>query len=189
MIKKVILFLTLTFYLNASQQTSTNLLSGDIIFRKESSMLSDLFSQIDKSEYSHIGIIKKEKDKYYVYHMESTGEGSDLKKDKLNFFLKYNEKSKIIRLNYQMSKTKFSKIIKKYEKMNPEFDYKFKLNNGIKKLYCTEFVNRIFQELINKNIYTYLHKSMGQTGITIKGILTNTKMFKVIKVVKRTYIN
>mgnify|MGYP000966125749 FL=1 len=60
-----------------------DLRSGDLIFRKEANFISDIFSKIDNSVYSHIGILLIENGKTFVYHIESDEQKNDMKKDEI----------------------------------------------------------------------------------------------------------
>ena len=65
--------------------------SGDIIFRKERNFLSNMFSNIDKSKYSHIAIALKVGENLKIYHIESNSEKDDLKIDTFEKFTKFAE--------------------------------------------------------------------------------------------------
>lgn len=181
MLKKITFLLLLSF----SYLFSNNfeyLQSGDIIFRKEESFLSDLFSNIDSFEYSHIGILKIENNSIYVYHMErTTDKEKDLKKETISKFLSNSKKYSVIRFKKEISQNNLSVILEKYEKnLNLKFDMNFALNNGDNNLYCSEFVNEIYKKLIHKDIFLYLYKVVTNKGISLKSIYTNEIMFKKI---------
>lgn len=156
--------------------------SGDIIFRKENTFLSDMFSNIDSFDYSHVGVISKENNSFYVYHIERTSsKEKDLKKEEIFKFLIQSEKYSILRSKEKISENKLFKILKDYENMKTlSFDMHFVLNNGFNNLYCSEFINELYLKLIDKNIYLYLYEIMGEKGITLKSIYTNEKMFEKI---------
>ena len=180
-------FLTLILissHLIASKYKNLNLQSGDLIFRKEDGILSNLFSKIDNSDYSHIGIILIKNQKIFVYHMERTDSTKDLKKVLLKKFLLNMEKVKFLRIKKHISYNKLESILSNYEKDNPSFDMEFDLNNGEKNLYCTEFVNEVFYKLTNKNIYSYLYSNFKTKGISIKSILENKNLFTEIGEIK-----
>lgn len=182
MIKKIIYIFILSCQLFSLDFNTNILKSGDIVFRKENSFLSDVFSSIDSFDYSHVGIILKENNHFYVYHMErSSSKERDLKKENISKFLRQSEKYSIIRLREEYSEDKLFEIIKDYEDMKTlSFDMHFVLNNGVNNLYCSEFINEIYKKLINKNIYLYLYEIMGEKGITLKSIYINENMFKKI---------
>lgn len=182
MIKKILYILILNYQLFSLDLNLNMINSGDIIFRKENSFLSDIFSNIDSFEYSHVGIILKENNHFYVYHIErSSSKEKDLKKEEISKFLIQSEKYSIIRLREKISEDKLLEILKDYENMKTlNFDMHFILNNGVDNLYCSEFINEIYKNLINKDIYLYLYEIMGEKGITLKSIYMNKEMFEKI---------
>lgn len=182
----LILILT-SFHLFASQYKNFDLHSGDLIFRKENGFLSNLFSQIDNSDYSHIGIILIQDNKAFVYHMERTDAPHDLKIVDINSFLENMEKVKFLRIKKEISSEKLKDILSYYKKIDPKFDMDFTLKNGDKNLYCTEFVNEVFLKLINENIYSYLYKNFKTKGISIKSILQNDKLFDEVGEIKNQF--
>ena len=96
--------------------------SGDIIFRKERNFLSDMFSNIDKSKYSHIAIALKVGENLKIYHIESNSEKDDLK---IDTFEKFRELS--------------------HENIN------ILIQNLPKKLYTVDDYNNIINNLNKKN--------------------------------------
>lgn len=161
----------------------SKLKSGDIIFRKESSLLSDLFSQVDNSTYSHIGIVFKKENQTLIYHMESNEEEKDLKINSLDEFLILASNIAVYRHNEKIDFSNLVNILKNYENSNISFDYSFDLKND--DLYCTEFINEIYLKLTNKNIYNYLYEVQGKKVISIKGIRTNSKLKKIAQYNKK----
>lgn len=159
-----------------SIKNQLELKSGDIIFRKESNILSDMFSNIDKSAYSHIGIVLKKDEKILIYHMEADDKNDDLKIQTIQEFTKIAKKIAIYRSKDSFDEQKLIELLDNYEKNQIKFDYTFTLDNDT--LYCTEFINDIYFKLINKNIYTYLFDFYGLSGITIKSILENRDLEK-----------
>lgn len=156
----------------------TDLKSGDLIFRKEANFISDIFSKIDNSEYSHIGILSIEDGKTFVYHMESDEQKDDMKKDEINHFLSTAKKYSIFRYKQNINKILLNNILKDMKNQNIKFDFSFNLETT-DKLYCTEFVNYIFYKLVNQNIYTYLYDYNSNPIITIKSIMQNKELIKI----------
>lgn len=150
--------------------------SGDIIFRKESNILSDMFSKIDESSYSHIGIVLQKDDKTLIYHMEADEKSDDLKIQNVQEFTKNAKRIAVYRAKNSFVEEDLKKILDEYEKNKIKFDYSFMLDNDT--LYCTEFVNEIYFKLFNENLYTYLFDFYGLEGISINSILKNTNLEK-----------
>lgn len=153
--------------------------SGDIIFRKENSFISNLFSNIEKSEYSHVAIAINIDGNLKFYHMETNEEKHDLKIDNFENFTKHTSKLGIYRFNKDIDNKKLIDILNEYENNKIEFDMDFDLNND--KLYCTELINEIYFKLFNENIYLYLYEIYGKSGITINSILKNKNFKEIIK--------
>jgi len=155
-----------------------DLRSGDLIFRKEANFISDIFSTIDNSVYSHIGILLIENGKTFVYHIESDEQKNDMKKDEINYFLSTAEKYAIFRYKKDINNILLNDILKDMRNQNIKFDFSFNLKTT-DKLYCTEFVNDIFYKLVNQNIYTYLYDYNSNPIITIKSIMQNKELTKI----------
>lgn len=112
---------------NLSSKNIKNLVelkNGDIIFRKEKNIVSDKFSNIDKSPYSHIGIVfEKDGQKNLSY-------GSWWKKrwfkDAISFeFIKNAKKIAVYRTKNSFEDENLKKILDEYEKNRIKFDYAF----------------------------------------------------------------
>ena len=154
--------------------------SGDIIFRKERNFLSNMFSNIDKSKYSHIAIALKVGENLKIYHIESNSEKDDLKIDTFEKFTKFASKIAVYRYSKEIDSEKIIQILEEYEKNKIEFDIDFELEND--KLYCTELINDIYLKLFNENIYSYLYQFYGKEGITINGILKNKNLQEILEI-------
>lgn len=150
--------------------------SGDIIFRKENNMLSDMFSKIDKAPFSHIGIVLNVDGEMQIYHMEADDEKEDLKVQTIVEFTQFSQKIAVYRHKSLIDEKKLSEILEDYKNQKIKFDYMFELNNDT--LYCTEFINEIFVKLFDENIYSYLYDFYGREGISINGILNSEKLEK-----------
>lgn len=161
------------------QRILSNATSGDIIFRKENSYLSDMFAKVDNSNYSHVGILLKENGKFFVYHMESNTQSEDLKIDPIEKFLLLAQKTSIYRYSESVDRKRLYALLNDYKHQNIKFDYQFDLLNNT--LYCTEFINEVFFKLFSKNIYTYLYNFNSKKIISVKSILQNPNLIKIIE--------
>ncbi|WP_320034106.1 YiiX/YebB-like N1pC/P60 family cysteine hydrolase [Halarcobacter sp.] len=182
--KKIfILFIFIPYYIFSETINLDRFKSGDIIFRKENSFLSDIFSKIDSFDYSHVGLVIKNNSNIFIYHMENEEDKSqDLKIEPISIFLENYQKYSTIRLKAPIDKEKLNFILNSYKNdKNLKFDLSFKLNNGDSNLYCSEFVNEIYKKLIGKNIYSYLYNILGEEGITIKSIYLNKNLFDIVE--------
>jgi len=151
--------------------------TGDIVFRKENNIISDIFAQIDHSNYSHVGIVLKQDNKCSIYHMEYDEKSEDLKIVSLKDFLFQASQVQFYRYkNFSIKKKKsLSDLLFSLDPKKLSFDFDFDLDN--RKFYCTEFVNFLFFHTVKKNIYTYLYDFHGKKVITVKSILLNKKDF------------
>lgn len=125
--------------------------TGDIIFRKEDSFLSNRFEQMDGRGFSHIGIIYVKDEEVYVVHIERNNEEGDLKIDSIIFFLKYAVNYKIKRFSMYHNTQIIEKNLIYIIKENPKFDFKFDFSTD-KKLYCTELIYKLYQKTYQVNL-------------------------------------
>lgn len=118
--------------------------SGDLIVRQGTGYFSDLFRQMGSRDkkYSHIGIISKEQDSLFVYHIEAdefTGEGFALREQVSSFINKaktytfFENQMDSIARNAMLNKAK------EYVQLKVKFDLNFNAEDD-DKLYCTELV-------------------------------------------------
>lgn len=183
-LKVVVSSLLLTLSLNASslkpnpQEISKNFKTGDIIFRKEDSFLSDKFEKMDGRGYSHIGIIYFKDKKAHVLHIERTKDTNDLKVDSLKKFLKYAQKYKVLRAKTTINQSILNRQIKKLIKQNPPFDMNFDTKSD-DKLYCTELIYKLYKKHfsldLSKERYEY-----GFSNFISVGAILHSKELKTI---------
>lgn len=145
--------------------------SGDLVFRKENSIISQMFSKIDESAYSHLAIALNTEDEVKLYHLEATENEDDLKIQSVADFVKDAEKIAVYRFKDEIDELKLKEILDEFTKNKPKFDFDFSLEN--ENLYCTEFINEVFLKLNDKAIYSYLYDFYGKKGISINSILQN----------------
>lgn len=153
--KKIILFLSISFCSLLSCKKNTNqieqeitnndsLKSGDLVVRKGNGYFSDIFKQMGSRDkkYSHIGILSRESDSLFVYHIEAsefTGEGYALRENLVSFLR--NAKAHAFFANHSDSLPKVAMIAKakEYFRLKVKFDLKFDGDDDAE-LYCTELV-------------------------------------------------
>lgn len=150
--------------------------SGDLVFRKENSIISQMFSKIDESAYSHLAIALNIEDDVKLYHLEATENEDDLKIQSVADFVKDAEKIAVYRFKDEIDELKLKEILDEFTKNKPKFDFDFSLEN--ENLYCTEFINEVFLKLNEKVIYSYLYDFYGKKGISINSILQNPNLEK-----------
>jgi len=152
--------------------------TGDIILRKESNILSNLFSQIDPCGYSHSGIIIIKNKKPYVCNIEYEKKGENLKIVPLKSFLSLASSYVILEPLFKINQKKLKKIINTLKKQKIEFDTQISLTNN--KYYCTELVDYIYYKLLGRHIYAYLYKFNNKKIITVRSLL-KSRYFKLSK--------
>ncbi len=123
--------------------------SGDIIFRHGRGAVSVIFrnmSMCDKS-YSHAGIIHKEGDKTFVYHVIGGERNtSTMRKDKLSDFCGKKEAFSFGVFRSDLDPLKIDSLAGCYFSQHLKFDDKFDLATD-DKMYCTELVYKIIREV------------------------------------------
>ncbi len=134
--------------------------NGDIILRKGAGPLSAHLMLNTKEEYTHCGIIYKDKNKWMVIHSIG-GEISNNNKDgiqtiSLNNFVKPTADSTLFICRPVFTKNAGEKVYKKgleyLDKAYP-FDHRFSLLTT-DKLYCSEMLYHIFKDVNNgKNVF------------------------------------
>lgn len=162
----------------AMKLESIKLKTGDIIFRKEDSFLSDRFEKLDGRGYSHTGVIYIIDKKIYVLHIERDDSKKDLKIVPIKQYLKYATRYKIERLIRRYSAESINKNIQKIIKINPKFDFKFDLNSD-DKMYCTELVFKLYKNSFGIELTKERHKFGFYQYISV-GSLLDSKYLKNI---------
>lgn len=123
----------------------------DIILSKGQSAQSKLISlfKFSLEDYSHIGIIVKEKGKVFVLHSTPDGtKTSGIRYDDLLTFFNLSDVSDYIVLRHHNISSELRQKLKidfyKYKSLQAPFDYNFN-NFEHEKIYCSELVWLIFK--------------------------------------------
>ena len=141
---KIILLLSLGLPLSIY---AVDLKVGDLIFRKDPSYLSHLFSLaggFEHNRFSHVGIVAKISP-IEVWHVYDRGENA-LQKDSLESYLEGSSDHAVFRYP-DMSLSSLSKAFNRYRYATIKFDYQFARDNN--SLYCSEFVYNLLLEATN----------------------------------------
>ena len=134
---------------------------GDIVLRDSKSLIGSQFkmmSQHDK-RFSHAGIIRKENNALYVYHMANENGQSGLIKTSFNSFTNIAVCRAYEIVRYPMQEQARSKFIDQIEfiiQHKIHFDDEFLLNN--QSYYCSELI----ADLMNR--YSTIHIPYSQIG-------------------------
>jgi len=119
-----------------------DLKDGDIIFQTSASKQSELLETVTKSKYTHVGIIVKSSNKFYVAEASSKVKITPLER----FISKgKNHRYMVLRSN-EINESKFLKM-KTFVKglLGKNYDLKFQWNND--EMYCSELVWKAFNRV------------------------------------------
>lgn len=174
----ILFFLVTNAYCGTFLNEKTEeLKSGDIIFRKENTFLSDRFVKLDGRGYSHVGILYKKEQNIYVVHIERSKEDRDFKITKLKKYLEFAS-SYVVKRLYDIDVKKFDRYVKNLQKENPKFDLEFDLDTN-DKLYCTELVYKFFKDNYDIVLTDELH-SFGFVKYISVGSILQSKYLQII---------
>lgn len=130
--------------------------NGDLLFRRGNGFFSPYFAHFasKEKEFSHVGILCRNGDSIFVYHIEAdelTGEGN-VRKEPLNIFLKDVKHFDVRQLNLTFDDriAVIHTIDSLYQKQVP-FDIDFDLNTH-NTFYCTELVAYVLNSALNKHV-------------------------------------
>ena len=180
-------FYVIKYYLFKSTPTQThmpkelllNLKSGDIIFRKESNQISDIFAKVNNSQYSHIGLINIEDKKITVIHIEDNADESDLKSNNIDEFLHFATKYSIYRSINKIDEDKLRQTLLSMKKQNLEFDLEFSGDESDNRVYCTELIYKIYQKSCSVDIQPKPRTYMNFKYIPLKSFMNEKYFIKV----------
>lgn len=180
-------FFILKYYLFKSTPTQThipkelllNLKSGDIIFRKESNQISDIFAKVNNLEYSHIGMISIEDKNVKVIHIEDNGQENDFKSNDINEFLHFATKYSIYRSRDKIDEDKLNKSLSRMKKQNLAFDLEFSGDKSDNKVYCSELIYNIHKESSSVDIKPKLQTYMSLKYIPLKSFMDEKHFTKI----------
>ena len=153
-------------------------MSGDIIFRKEDSFLSNRFEKLDGHGFSHIGVVYKKSNKVYVVHMEDDGSKNDLKVVLIDDFLKKATKVKVLRYKHKLLTKQMIQNIKSLIEKNPSFDLYFN-NTSDNELYCTEMVYKLYKKTYGINLSKKLSKFGFYKFYSVGSILNSSYLYEI----------
>jgi len=174
----IMIFLFSIFFINiihAGNIKYSKIKTGDIIFRKENSFLSNRFEKLDGRGFSHIGILYLSRGNIYVLHIERNSEKNDLKIILLKEFLKDATKYKIKRLKKNYNTESIETNIQKLIKDNPKFDLNFDFATD-DKLYCTELIYKLYQKSFAIKLTSERHTFGYYNYISVGSILSSDKL-------------
>lgn len=155
--------------------------TGDLIFRNgndEISATARSMNRIDTS-FSHCGIILKENDSLFVYHILGGpyNPTAQLLRDPIDSFLMPIETNRFATYRYQLSDKQINSletIVKKHHRNKIEFDVMFNLNTD-DKMYCSEFVYKSMNEALTDSLSMIITPRPWPLGITPDDLFLNSR--------------
>jgi hypothetical protein len=153
--------------------------SGDLIFRHGRGFTSNAlmaFGQREK-KYSHAGIISIEDGKAYVFHAIGGEENisNKLRKDPLQIFCNPADIHAFGIYRTDLNSAQINSVLStasEYYKQGLEFDTKFDLQSD-NKMYCTEFVYKVFCRSLGDQNYISLSAFSGKQYIACDDLYCN----------------
>jgi hypothetical protein len=168
-----------------AQPEISSLKSGDLIFRHGRGFISNALMSLGQREkkYSHAGIISVENGNVYVYHAIGGEQNisNKLRKDKLEDFCSPQDVHAFGIYRSDLDKEQIEAVIdaaKIYFKCGLEFDTKFDLTSN-DKMYCTEFIYKIFNGISGNQNYIYLSAAGGNQYVSCDDLYLNPHFKKI----------
>lgn len=162
-----------------AQPDVKQLRTGDLIFRHGRGFTSNALMNfgLREKKYSHAGIVTIENGKVFVYHAVGGEENltNRLRKDPLEMFC---NPSSIHAFAVYRTDLKPEQVIKvmaianEYYQSGLEFDTKFDLETN-DKMYCTEFVYKVFGQALGNENYISLSAFSGKQYIACDDLYCN----------------
>lgn len=157
----------------------SQLRSGDLIFRHGRGIISNVlmtFGQREK-KYSHTGIVSVENGSVFVYHAIGGEENvsNKLRKDPIAVFCNPADVHGFAIYRPSMNDMQINAVIalaSEYYRNGLLFDTKFDLSSD-DKMYCTEFVYKIFNHALGKENYISLSSVNGKHYIACDDLYCN----------------
>jgi len=167
----------------SSVTPSTNRLrSGDLIFRDGKSYISRTLKQFNRkdSRFSHAGIIHLEGNQAFVYHCIGGEENvtNKMKKETLSSFCSPTEINTYAIYRPALSKAQIhllDSITGSYYTKGIEFDTHFNINDS-RKMYCTELIYNVFDQLLGAENFISLTDIAGQKYVSCDNIFLQPQM-------------
>ena len=157
----------------------TQLRSGDLIFRHGRGFISNALMSFSRREkkYSHAGIVSVENGNVFVYHAIGGEENisNKLRKDPLEMFCNPADVHAFGIYRTDLSTEKVQSILQlaaMYYARGLEFDTKFDLATD-DKMYCTEFIYKVFRQVLGSQNYISLSALPGRDFIACDDLYCN----------------
>ncbi len=153
--------------------------SGDLILRTGRDFTSDIVRKMSTKDFtfSHCGIASWENDTLFVYHSLSGQWNPEktIRRDTFAFFCNPYENKGLGIYRYQFNSEEIQKIVEQTKEFYHQkiiFDMQFDLATD-DKMYCTEFIYKIFQKVLpNQNIIP-LTKNQNISYVAVDNLFLN----------------
>lgn len=144
-----------------------SLAEGDLIFQKSQSYQAPAIAEATDSPWSHVGVIVKQADKWFVAEAIQPVTVTELSR----WVLRGQDKEYIVFRHKNMSSKLLPQLyaeLKKYQGMN--YDIYFEWSN--ERIYCSEFVYKVFEKVLGRGIGTIQKmKEMNLNGPRVKELI------------------
>lgn len=157
-------------------RTELSLKTGDIIVKKEQNPQSLFLSQIDDSNYSDIGVILEINGKFYVANFDLSEDDEFLKITPFKSYVYFASNLALFRYEKDIDKDKLFSYLQKIKDKKTAYDYTWSLNSN--EFYGAKFINSLFFELFEENLYSKTFDFYGLDIISIRNILENINLKK-----------
>ncbi|MEO8088439.1 MAG: YiiX/YebB-like N1pC/P60 family cysteine hydrolase [Bacteroidota bacterium] len=154
--------------------------TGDLIFRHGRGFISNALMSLGQREkkYSHSGIVSIENGKVFVYHAIGGEENlsNKLRKDPLSVFCEPKDVHAFGIYRTDLNEKQIHAVmslVSTYFQTRLEFDPKFDLATD-DKMYCTEFVYKVFERALGKQNYISLSTFTGKQYIACDDLYCNS---------------
>ncbi|HNQ61528.1 MAG TPA: YiiX/YebB-like N1pC/P60 family cysteine hydrolase [Bacteroidia bacterium] len=167
--------------------STAHLRSGDIIFRDGKSYISKALKQFNRTDprFSHAGIIHMEGNNAFVYHCIGGEENitNKMRKETLSSFCSPSEINSYAIYRPALSKSQIvllDSIAGSYYSAGLEFDTHFNINDQ-GKMYCTELIYNIFDQLLGSDNFITLTEIAGKKYVSCDNIFLQPQMKELYK--------
>lgn len=153
--------------------------SGDLIFRDGRGIVSNTFKRFSLKDprYSHVGIIHKESENIYVYHIigDTQNKNENMRKEQLSTFISPLQVNAYAIYRSNLNSAKIDSLSGVFYNKKIQFDSKFDLSTD-DQMYCTEFVYKVLTHVSGKNNFIPLNIVSGKEFIACDNIYLSSLM-------------
>jgi hypothetical protein len=153
--------------------------SGDLIFRDGRGIVSRAFRSFSLKDprYSHAGILHKENNRLYVYHLIGGEEGRNnkMRKEPLRDFINPSLADGFAIYRCSLNSTKIDSLAGRWYRQGILFDSHFNLDTD-DKMYCTEMVYKALCKVSGHDNFIPLNEVSGIRFVSCDNIYLSAQM-------------